>query len=303
MKSRPPLYLDLFRSGELEERARIGMGRLGSCDICPRNCHVDRTANQTGFCLIGKDSVVSSYGPHLGEERPLVGAKGSGTVFFSGCNMGCRYCQNHEISQKLSGSRLDADGLADVFLFLQASKCHNVNLVSPSHMVPQILKALERACRKGFRLPLVYNTGGYDSIKTLKLLDGVVDIYMPDMKYSDSGVAERLSLVKDYPATNRESVKEMHSQVGDLFIGRDGLAKRGVMVRHLVLPNGLSGTRGVVDFLAKEVSKDTYVNIMDQYRPEYKAMDHAGMGRMVTREEYLSALDAAKSAGLHRFAR
>lgn len=297
-----PSFLELFRSGELQKRIELGNEILRSCDLCPRECRIDRTRGEIGFCMIGNDPVISSYGPHIGEEPPLVGINGSGTVFFSGCNMGCRYCQNHGISQEVSGRKVDPEGLADIFMKVQGMGCHNLNLVSPSHVVPQILEALEKACRKGFSLPIVYNTGGYDSLRTLELLDGIVDIYMPDMKYNDPAVGERLSHVRNYPDINFEAVREMHRQVGDLVIDENGLAVSGLIVRHLILPNDLAGTRSIMEFLSNEISKDTYVNIMDQYRPEYRAMECSGMGRMISRYEYAEAVKIAEGSGLHRFA-
>ena len=229
-----------------------------------------------------------------------MGRGGSGTVFFSGCNLGCQFCQNWDISQRASGGETDAEELADIMMGIQGMGCHNVNLVSPTHVVPQFLEALEMACMKGLQLPIVYNTGGYDSLETLRLLDGIVDIYMPDMKYSDPTVGKRLSLVDDYPGINFEAVREMHQQVGDLAMDDDGVAYRGLLVRHLVLPGGLAGTGEIVRFLAEEISKDTYVNIMEQYRPEYKAMECEGIGRMPTGKELQNTERMALSAGLNR---
>jgi len=244
--------------------------------------------------------MVSSYGPHLGEEAPLVGWNGSGTIFFSYCNLHCAFCQNYTISQLGEGSPVSQETLADMMLWLQARGCHNINLVSPSHVVPYILEALDIAAAKGLCLPLVYNTGGYDAMETLKLLDGVVDIYMPDMKYSDRKTAERLSGIKDYPKINRAAVREMHRQVGDLKPDEDGTAQRGLLVRHLVLPGGLAGTREVVKFLANEVSANTYLNIMSQYRPCYKAFDIPGLDRPLKDQEFSDAIELAHQQGLHR---
>ncbi len=295
-----PSYLELFASGELKERAERAVESLRECRICPRHCAVDRKEDGIGFCRIGREARVSSYGPHFGEEGPLVGRSGSGTIFFSGCNLGCRFCQNWDISQMASGSERNAEELADIMMRIQGMGCHNINLVSPTHVVPQFLEALEIACMMGLELPIVYNTGGYDSIETLRLLDGVVDIYMPDMKYSDPAVGKRLSLVDDYPKINFEAVREMHRQVGDLVMDEDGVAYRGLLVRHLVLPGDLAGTGEVVRFLAEEISKDTYVNIMEQYRPEYRAMECEGMGRMPTGKELRNAEKMALDAGLSR---
>lgn len=296
-----PCYLPLFNSGELEKRTSIALEKLRSCDICPRKCSVDRTSGETGACRIGRKARVASYGPHFGEEGPLVGKNGSGTIFFTGCNLECQFCQNHDISRSCEGDEKEAEGLADIMLKLQGFGCHNINLVSPSHVVPQFLEALSLACMKGLELPIVYNTGGYDSLGTLKLLDGIVDIYMPDMKYSKGDVGSRYSGVEDYPEINFRAVKEMHRQVGDLRINEDGIATRGLLVRHLVLPEALAGTPDIAGFLAEEISRDTYVNIMAQYRPEYRAGEFEPISRKPTIEEYKEALDSASDAGLWRF--
>jgi len=244
--------------------------------------------------------MISSYGPHFGEEAPLVGINGSGTIFFTHCNLRCIFCQNYSISQLGEGTKTSSDELARMMLSLQARGCHNINLVSPTHVVPFILDALELAAGMGLHLPLVYNTGGYDSLETLKLLDGIVDIYMPDMKYSDEKTGEQLSGIKDYPKINRAAIKEMHRQVGDLQIDDHGVAQRGLLVRHLVLPDRLAGTEEVVRFLAREVSTDTYLNIMAQYRPAYKAHTVPSVSRPVFREEFQEAITLARQQGLHR---
>jgi len=295
-----PAYLKLLRSGELKRRVEEAYRRLEACDICPRECGVNRRQGEKGVCRTGERAVVCSYHPHFGEEAPLVGYHGSGTIFFTWCNLHCQYCQNYEISQLGEGREVEPEELASMMLHLQAMGCHNINLVSPTHVVPQILAALLVAAQAGLRLPLVYNTGGYDSLKTLALLDGVVDIYMPDMKYADAEVAKRYSKVENYPAVNQAAVKEMHRQVGDLVLDERGIALRGLLVRHLVLPNGLAGTAEIVQFLAREVSTRTYLNIMDQYRPCYKAFQIPELSRRITREEYAEALRLAQEAGLHR---
>lgn len=243
---------------------------------------------------------VASFGAHLGEEDPLRGWRGSGTIFFGSCNLRCVYCQNYDISQRLSGEEVEAETLAAIMLSLQGEGCHNINLVSPSHVVAPILESLVIAAAEGLRLPLVYNTGGYDSPEALSLLDGVVDIYMPDMKYSDRLVARRLSKIGNYPDANRAALREMHRQVGDLIIDDRGLAIRGLLVRHLVLPGGLAGTAEVVRFLAEEISPNTYLNLMDQYRPSYQAKQYPPLNRRLTTEEYEQALALARTAGLHR---
>jgi putative pyruvate formate lyase activating enzyme len=237
----------------------------------------------------------------MGEEDPLRGTHGSGTIFFSWCNLRCQYCQNADISQHGHGQAVEPEEIAAMMLALQAQGCHNINLVSPSHVVPAILTALLHAVEAGLRIPLVYNTGGYDALETLRLLDGVVDIYMPDMKYADAQVAHRLSQVEDYPEVNRAAVKEMHRQVGDLVLDQRGIAQRGLLVRHLVLPGGLAGTAEIARFLAQEVSTETYINLMDQYRPCYRAHQFPPLDRPITAQEYAEALQAARQAGLHRF--
>jgi putative pyruvate formate lyase activating enzyme len=273
---------------------------LADCHLCPRRCGVNRLAGETGKCRTANQAKVSSYGPHFGEEAPLVGRHGSGTIFFAYCNLRCVFCQNYTISQLGEGSPVDSGELARMMLSLQAKGCHNINLVSPTHVVPFILEALELAAGGGLHLPLVYNTGGYDSVETLELLDGVIDIYMPDMKYSDAETGERLSGIKDYPQANRVAVKEMHRQVGDLELDESGVAQRGLLVRHLVLPNRLAGTEAVVRFLAREVSADTYLNIMAQYHPCYQAFDIPQLARPVNRQEFAEAIDLAHQQGLNR---
>ena len=271
--------------------------------MCPRRCDVNRLAGESGECQVTTQVMVSSYGPHFGEEAPLVGRHGSGTIFFTYCNLHCAFCQNYTISQLGEGSPVDREKLARMMLSLQAKGCHNINLVSPTHVVPYILDALELAADKGLYLPLVYNTGGYDTIETLKLLDGVVDIYMPDMKYSDEKIAEQLSGIKDYPKVNKAAVREMHRQVGDLQLDEQGIAQRGLLVRHLVLPNGLAGTGEVVRFLAEEVSTNTYLNIMAQYHPCYKAFDMPQLARPLLKQEFYEAIDLAHQQGLYRLDR
>ncbi|NNG02847.1 MAG: radical SAM protein [Inquilinus sp.] len=294
-------YLALLQDGELSRRVTEADKHLRDCDLCARYCHVDRTADVKGaVCRTGENAVVHSYGPHHGEEDCLTGWAGSGTIFFSWCNLRCVYCQNWEISWKGAGREVTAGELADMMLSLQGQGCHNINLVSPSHVVAQILAAVAIAAGRGLRLPLVYNTGGYDSPEALALLDGVVDIYMPDLKYGDSDMARKYSRVRDYVAVNRAAVAEMHRQVGDLAIGEDGLARRGLLVRHLVLPNRIAGTEEVMRFLAEAVSRNTYINLMDQYRPCYRAEDYPEIDRPVSGEEIAEARAAAARHGLER---
>ncbi len=268
--------------------------------MCPRHCGANRLAGESGKCHITRQALISSYGPHFGEEAPLVGRHGSGTIFFTYCNLRCVFCQNYTISQLGEGWTVDKEELAKMMLSLQAKGCHNINLVSPTHVVPYILEALELAVGMGLCLPLVYNSGGYDSVETLELLDGIIDIYMPDMKYSDDKIAEQLSGIKDYPKVNKSAIKEMHRQVGDLQLDEQGIAQRGLLVRHLVLPNNLAGTEETVAFLAQEVSTDTYLNIMAQYHPCYKAFDIPQLSRPASKQEFYEAIDLAHRQGLNR---
>ena len=251
-------------------------------------------------CRTGERAIVHSHGPHHGEEDPLRGSNGSGTIFFSWCNLRCVYCQNWDISQKGLGREVEPDDLAVMMLDLQASGCHNINFVTPSHVVAQIVAAVEIAASKGLGLPLVYNTGGYDSLEALQLLDGIIDIYMPDMKYGDSGKAHQFSHVRNYVEANRAAVKEMHRQVGDLTRDENGIALRGLLVRHLVLPDNISGTDKVLAFLAEEISSETYLNLMDQYRPCYRADENAPLDRPIMSREFSRAIAWAEKLGLHR---
>ncbi|MBN2186062.1 MAG: radical SAM protein [Dehalococcoidia bacterium] len=293
-------YLELHHRGELKSRVEAAKSLLESCSVCPRCCGVNRLEGEIGKCHTSDEAVVSSYGPHFGEEPPLVGKHGSGTIFFTNCNLRCIFCQNYSISQLGEGKKVSKEELAYMMLSLQAQGCHNINLVSPTHVVPQILEALEIAIESGLHLPLVYNSGGYDSIETLKLLNGIIDIYMPDMKYSDEEIATEFSGIGNYPSINKAAVKEMHHQVGDLEISKEGIAQRGLLARHLVLPNGLAGTKEVVDFLAREISPNTHVNIMDQYHPCYKAPQVPGLARRISPAEFQEAIELAYQAGLSR---
>jgi putative pyruvate formate lyase activating enzyme len=296
-----PAYLRLLASGALDERARTAARHLEACDLCARHCGVNRRQSIRGAaCRTGERARVDAVFAHFGEEACLAGSAGSGTIFFSWCNLRCVYCQNWELSWGGAGRDVGAEELAGAMLALQRAGCHNVNLVSPSHVVAQVLAALPIAARQGLRLPLVYNTGGHDSPEALALLDGVVDVYMPDMKYADDGVARRWSRVRDYVAVNRAAVREMHRQVGDLVVDEDGIARRGLLVRHLVLPDGLSGTEDVLRFLAEEISPDTYVNLMGQYRPCVRASAHEPLARRPTAAELRDARDAARRVGLRR---
>lgn len=294
-------YVARWRSRELRERAARARARLEDCDLCARFCHADRTAGIHGaVCRTGVKARVDSHGPHHGEEDPLRGTRGSGTIFFSACNLRCDFCQNWSISQAGEGVEVGPEELAGLMLDLQDAGCHNVNLVSPSHVVAQVLAALEVAAGRGLTLPVVWNTGGYDSPAALELLDGVVDVYMPDMKYGDSETARRYSHARDYWKVNRAGVKEMHRQVGDLVVDGRGIAVRGLLVRHLVLPDGLAGTREVLGFLAREISKETYLNLMDQYRPCFRADGIPALDRRITRAEWEEAVALADAFGLRR---
>ncbi|HMA87961.1 MAG TPA: radical SAM protein [Burkholderiales bacterium] len=294
-------YLGLLESGELARRAGEAHEHLRACDLCARYCRVDRLAGIEGaVCRTGERARVASYGPQHGEEDPLSGWAGSGTIFFSWCNLRCVYCQNWDISQRAAGREVGTAELAGMMLELQAQGCHNMNLVSPSHVVAQIIAAVAVAADRGLRLPLVYNTGGYDSLEALRLLDGIVDIYMPDMKYGDSALARKHSKVRDYVEVNGAAVKEMHRQVGDLVIDEQGIARRGLLVRHLVLPHGIAGTDAGLAFLAGEVSRNTYLNLMDQYRPCYRADEYPELDRPVEPAEYRAALASAARHGLAR---
>ncbi len=284
----------------LQDRARTALARLESCEICPRRCGVNRLKDERGFCRIGRLARVASFAPHFGEEPPLVGSSGSGTIFFSGCNLACVFCQNYDISQQDHGQDVSADALASMMLQLQDLGCHNINFVTPTHVVPQILEALVLAIDDGLRVPLVYNSGGYDSVKTVQLLDGIFDIYMPDAKYGSDDVALKYSGAPDYTHIMKTAIKEMHRQVGDLIMDEDGVATRGLLVRHLVLPGDLAGSAEVVRFLSEEISPNTYLNVMAQYRPEYKACRFPELNRRISAKEYNDAVRLAARAGLTR---
>jgi putative pyruvate formate lyase activating enzyme len=299
LRSFAAAYLRISRK-ELQQKIGRAEEILKDCTLCPRSCKVDRTAGESGFCRTGDRPIVSSYNPHFGEERPLVGRYGSGTIFFTNCNLGCIFCQNWSISHLGEGDVLSFKELAEMMLILQGYGCHNINLVTPTHQVPMILRALEIAIDRGLNLPIVYNCGGYESIETLEILDGIIDIYMPDFKYADPNVAKRYSKAGDYPSVAKRAIREMHRQVGDLIVDDSGIAMRGLLVRHLVLPGGLAGTEEIVRFLAEDISPNTYTNIMNQYHPCFKAIDHPPLDRRITLEEYRMAVKAAQEAGLKR---
>jgi len=305
-----PSYLNL-KERKLKEKIAQLFEILKNCEICPRKCHVNRLKGEKGYCQLGFLPKISSFHPHFGEEIPLVGKGGSGTIFLASCNLSCIYCQNYEISQLRIGREVSFERLAQMMLELQRIGCHNINFVTPTPQVPQILKALEIAIKKGLRIPLVYNTSSYDSIEVLKILDGVFDIYLPDAKYSDNVIAKKYSNAPNYFEIMKAVIKEMYRQVGDLKIADHdleiddlkipkGVAIRGLLVRHLVLPNDLAGSEKIFEFLAKEVSKNTFLNIMDQYYPCYKAFQYPELSRRITKAEFERAIKLAKKFGLNR---
>lgn len=293
-------YLRAHRAGFLPERIDKAFALLESCTLCPRRCRVNRLKGELGTCRAGYLPEVSSYSPHFGEERPLVGLHGSGTIFLTHCNLRCSFCQNYSISHLDEGQEVSFERLARMMLELQDLGCHNINFVTPTHYVPQILKALPAAIDLGLKVPLVYNSSGYDSLAELELLDGIFDIHMPDFKFARSGPAKEYCEANDYPQVARSAIKEMHRQVGDLVLDERGIARRGLLVRHLVLPEGLADTDEVVRFLAAEISANTYVNIMNQYFPYGDIAPRSPLGRRITGEEYEEALDLARAAGLIR---
>lgn len=298
-----PAYLETYESGELARRVEEAVESLRSCKVCPRDCEVDRLADEAKVCRVGRRAKVSTSFPHFGEEDCLRGWNGSGTIFFSWCNLKCVFCQNWDTSNEGEGREVSAQQLAGMMLHLQGQGCHNINFVSPEHVAPQVLEALPLAIARGLRVPLVYNTSAYDSLHTLRLLDGVVDIYMPDFKYWEAGPSARYLKAKDYPEIARAAIREMHRQVGDLEIGEDGLARRGVLVRHLVMPGGLEDSARILAWLA-ELSPGTYVNVMDQYYPAGKVAEEPArypeLGRRLRAEEHLEALRLARAVGLTR---
>jgi len=293
-----PAY-KLLPSGVFSDKIREAEKILKECTLCPRECGVDRTSDERGFCKTGNKPFISSWGPHFGEESPLVGRFGSGTIFFGNCNLGCLYCQNYSTSHLGDGAETSFERLADIMLSLQKEGCHNINFVTPTHQMPMILRSMQIASGKGLNVPVVYNCGGYESLHAIQLLEGIVDIYMPDFKYIDPEMAKKYSSAEDYPKAAMAAIKEMHRQAGDLVIDK-GIALRGLLVRHLALPEGIAGTAGIVKFIADEISKNTYINIMDQYHPCFKAFDDPFLNRRITNKEYKEALRIAREAGLKR---
>lgn len=300
-KSFIPAYLKLLKSGELSLRVEQAYQHLEDCDLCARYCHINRKLTIKGaVCHTGERAAVNSFGAHHGEEDPLRGWQGSGTIFFSWCSLRCVFCQNWEISQKGLGHEVEPKELAEMMLSLQAQSCHNINFVTPSHVVAQIIAGVNIAAQKGLHIPLVYNSGGYDSPEALALLHDIIDIYMPDMKYGSSRIARKYSKVRDYVEVNFAAVKEMHRQVGDLQLDKNGIAQRGLLVRHLVLPGELAGTEVVVAFLANDISTNTYLNLMDQYYPCYRASENPPLDKPLASQEYQQALAITKKYGLLR---
>lgn len=308
--SKYPSYLNLSKK-EFDLRIEKLFKILKNCEICPRKCHVNRIKNEKGFCQLGYLPMVSAYHPHFGEEAPLVGFGGSGTIFLTSCNLSCVYCQNYEISQLRIGEEISFERLAEMMIDLQNRGCHNINFVTPTPQVPQIVKSILIAIEKGLKIPLVYNTSSYDSVEILKLLEGIVDIYLPDARYSDDKISLKYSNAPNYFEIMKRAIKEMHRQVGDLIIADcrlkiddleipKGVAIRGLIVRHLVLPNKLAGSEKIFEFLAKEISKNTFLNIMDQYYPTWRAFNYPELSRRITKEEFEEAIKLAKKFGLRR---
>jgi len=297
-----PAYMALWRCGELSRRVEVGLNKLADCTLCPRNCQVNRIEDKSNVCKTGRYATVSSHFAHSGEEACLRGRFGSGTIFFSWCNLRCVFCQNYEISWLGQGRAVEAKALAEMMLSLQKQGCHNINLVTPAHVVPQILEALLLAVEGGLQLPLVYNTGGYDSLDALALMDGVVDIYMPDFKFWDPEKARRYAKAPDYPEVARRAIQEMHRQVGPLILDEHGLALRGVLIRHLVMPGGMAETVEIMRWIARELGPETYINVMSQYRPAGRVTDteYPEIDRLITVKEFRQAIHVFYSAGLHR---
>ncbi len=295
-----PGYLNLLETGKFEERVKQAQRLLQNCRVCPWNCRVNRLAGELGKCQTGRFPLVSSAFPHFGEEAPLVGLHGSGTIFMAGCNLLCDFCQNYEISHLREGREVTSTQLGRLMLDLQDMGCHNINVVTPSHVVPQLIEALYFAAQQGLSIPLVYNTSAYDSLSSLALLNGLVDIYMPDFKFFDDAAFARYSPVKNYATIAKHAIKEMHRQVGDLQIDSRGIAVRGLLIRHLVMPGYLEQSRKIFHFIAREISPNTYVNIMAQYRPHGEAFRYPEINRVLQHREFQQAIQMAREAGLHR---
>jgi putative pyruvate formate lyase activating enzyme len=295
-----PSYISLFEKGELHKRIEILNEFLKECRLCPRECQANRLDGELGYCEAGSELMVSSAFPHFGEEPPLVGFHGSGTIFLTHCNLRCIFCQNYDISHLGRGEGISPSGMARAMIRLQETGCHNINFVTPTHFAPQIVASLPEAIKMGLHVPIVYNCSGYESLEVVRLLDGVIDIYMPDAKYMDEKYSKRFSNASDYPEVLRKVLKEMHRQVGDLAINSKGIAERGLLIRHLVMPGGVASSEAVLRFIAEEISVHSYVNIMDQYRPEYRAHEYPEINRWIAHKEYLEAIQMARRFQLYR---
>lgn len=295
-----PSYIELYEKEILSQRIESLNEILKKCRLCPRECGVNRLEGELGYCGAPADLMVSSAFPHFGEEPPLVGYHGSGTIFLTHCNLLCIFCQNYDISHLRRGEKISKDEMARIMVKLQDMGCHNINFVTPTHYAPQIIASLLKAVGMGLRIPIVYNCSGYESIEVIKLLEGIVDIYMPDVKYMDERFSKRFSNAPDYPKVIKDVLKEMYRQVGDLKINSYGIAERGLLIRHLVMPNGVASTEEVLKFIAQEISIHSYVNIMNQYRPEYRANEYPEINRRITHKEYIEAIQIAKRLNLYR---
>ena len=295
-----PSYIDLYEKGELQQRVLLLEKFLEECRLCPRECGVNRLNGEVGFCQAGSQLKISSAFPHFGEEPPLVGYHGSGTIFLTHCNLRCIFCQNYDISHLGNGEPITFLDMARVMVRLQEMGCHNINFVTPTQFTPQIIASLPEAIGMGLRIPIVYNCSGYESIEVIRLLEGVVDIYMPDVKYLDSEPSKKFSNAPDYPEVIKGVLKEMHRQVGDLTVNSKGIAERGLLIRHLVMPNRVASSEAILKFIAEGISVHSYVNIMDQYRPEYRAHEYPETNRRITQKEYLEAIQWAKGYHLYR---
>jgi putative pyruvate formate lyase activating enzyme len=295
-----PRYIELHETSEFKRRIDSLNEILAECSLCPRRCGANRIQGEFGYCKAGSELMISSVFPHFGEEAPLVGYRGSGTIFLTHCNLRCVFCQNYDISHLGRGEKTFPSQMASYMMRLQELGCHNINFVTPTHYVPQIVASLSEAIELGLKLPLVYNCSGYESLEVIKLLDGIIDIYMPDAKYAGEEPARRFSNAPDYPHVLKEVLKEMYRQVGDLQMDEDRIAERGLLIRHLVMPGNVGGTEALMKFIAEEISRDSYVNVMQQYRPEYKSCDYPELSRRITHGEYLDAVKMARRFGLHR---
>jgi putative pyruvate formate lyase activating enzyme len=295
-----PSYIGLFENGDLQKKVQFLKEFLKECRLCTRECRVNRLNGEVGYCKAPSELMISSAFPHFGEEPPLVGYHGSGTIFLTHCNLRCIFCQNYDISHLGRGEQITSSGMARAMVRLQEMGCHNVNFVTPTHYAPQIVASLPEAIEMGLSLPIVYNCSGYESIEVVRLLEGVIDIYMPDAKYMDEKFSKQFSNAPDYPEVIKKVLREMHRQVGDLKINSKGVAERGLLIRHLVMPEGVASSEAVLKFIAEEISLQSYVNIMAQYRPEYRAHEYSEINRRITHKEFLEAIQMAKRFHLHR---